>query len=145
MTRLSLLLVLPLTLLFTGCATSDPERPAQSISFRGEALPSRWEGQWKSAKHRGMNGRLRCFLTKIDNRHYRAQFRANWLAFTSSYAVVLETGRAGDGLRLNGTHQLRGIGGGLYHYEGKVTKSRFTASYDSNYDTGTFVMTPALN
>jgi hypothetical protein len=96
-------------------------------------------------KHHGMHGRLHCLLTKIDDRHCRAQFRANWLAFTSSYTVVLKTSPADDGVRLHGTHQLRGIGGGRYRYDGKVTRSRFTASYDSSYDKGTFVMTPALN
>ena len=143
MMRICSFLAMSVALLFAGCATPRPEADGRATTVGPDAIPAHWEGEWRSGKHRGMHGGLRCFFTKIDDSHYRARFRANWLAFASSYTVVLETRRVGDGLRLQGTQRLRGIGGGLYHYEGNVTRSRFTATYSSGYDTGTFVMTPA--
>jgi len=134
--------LLPVVLALAGCETTR-DQSQQNAAGRSGIFPSRWDGEWRSAKHHGMHGRLRCLLTKVDDRHYRAQFHANWLVFTSSYTVVLETNRTDNVLHLRGKHELRGFGGATYRYEGTVTGSRFTANYDSSYDRGTFVMAPA--
>lgn len=134
-------LVPALALLVAGCASVDSRnmsRPQAATEF-----PSHWDGHWTSARHHGMGGRLQCVLTKVDARHQSAHFRAHWGLFSSGYTALLDARRVGNGLRLNGTHRLTGMGGGLYHYQGRVTHSHFTATYDSSYDNGTFDMVPA--
>jgi hypothetical protein len=130
-----------LVLMFAGCAGFESRDAAHSHT--ASEFPAHWDGHWKSAKHHGMGGHLRCVLTKIDARHERAQFHAQWGIFSSGYTAVLNSRRVGKELRLNGTHRLTGMGGGLYHYEGRVSPTRFTATYDSSYDNGTFDMSPA--
>jgi hypothetical protein len=85
-----------------------------------------------------MGGRLRCVLTRVDARHHRAWFRANWLTFATDYAVTLETRPLPGGLQLRGAQVLHGFGGGLYRYEGTIADDRFTATYNSRYDHGRF-------
>ena len=141
---MKLLLLLPL--LFLGCAgfERDWDEAAAETGRSGARtpFPRRWEGQWISQKHQGAGGRLRCILTPFDERQYRAQFRANWLVFTSGHDVLLETRRANNTLHLQGSHRIRGFGGGLYKYKGVVRPDRFTATYDSAYDAGVFTMRP---
>ena len=136
------LLLLPL--LFTSCSNFDSEwRQNREAGGGRSAFPQRWEGEWKSQKHAGAGGALRCLLTKVDERQYRARFRASWLVFTSDQNVLLQTRRTGAALHLQGAHQISGFGGGLYRYRGKVNQSRFDATYDASYDSGIFTMRPA--
>jgi len=132
-----------LTLSLTACSSFERDWRQAGTSGSKAAVPERWEGRWTSAKHRGAGGRLRCVLQEADARQYRAQFRANWLLFTAGYTVPLNAERRGDELRLNGAQHIGGIGGGVYRYEGRVTRERFHASYHSSYDHGTFEMVPA--
>jgi hypothetical protein len=133
-------LCLLFALLFAGCSSFEREWKRAATAPRGDVFAGRWEGQWKSEKHRGAGGRLRCILTKADERQYRAQFHAHWLMFASGYTALLDGERRGSELRLSGTHRLTGIGGGLYRYQGRVTPRAFTATYRSSYDDGRFQM-----
>lgn len=105
----------------------------------------RWEGRWTSNRHRTRDGyaggRLRCIFRKVDDRHYEARFKANWMIFASSYRTVLDAERRGGVLQLVGEHRLASVfGGGVYKYSGRVTPERFSARYDAAYDSGTFEM-----
>ena len=48
------------------------------------------------------------------------------------------TERMGNRLQFKGQHDLGPLFGGIYRYRGEVTPSRFSATYDSRYDTGVF-------
>jgi len=131
-------LIIALFLLFAGCSSFEKEwRHATGTASRG-GVAKKWEGHWTSEKHHGMGGRLRCVLTRTDERHHRAWFRANWLTFASDYVVLLETRPTPHGLQLRGQHILHGFGGGLYRYEGSILKDQFRANYISEYDRGRF-------
>lgn len=137
-------------LALSGCASFErdwkkAERQPEIRSFaKSDAFTGRWDGRWTSAKHRTSKGfaggRLRCLLTKANDRQYEARFKANWMIFTSSYKTLLSVERRGQELRLNGEHKLTQLFGGVYRYAGKVTPSHFSATYDSAYDSGTFEM-----
>ena len=127
----------------SGCSSferewkTERERGAERDPFTG-----RWEGRWTSAKHRTSTGpaggRLRCILSKTDDRHYLARFKANWMIFASGYTVVFVTERHGQTLDLRGEHDLGPVFGGIYRYTGRITPAEFRATYDSSYDRGTF-------
>lgn len=137
-------------LVLSGCASFErdwkaAERRPEMRSFAGsDAFTGRWDGRWTSAKHRTKSGyaggRLRCLLTKVDDRRYEARFKANWMVFTSSYTTMFQVERRGGVLHLAGEHKLSPIFGGVYKYTGHVTTERFTATYDSSYDSGKFEM-----
>ena len=131
-----------LVLSLTAC--SSFEHDWRRTSTAGDNFAGKWDGRWTSAKHRGAGGRLRCILTKVDARQYQARFKANWLAFTSTYAVTLQAEQRGGRLIFRGSHDLGALFGGEYRYEGEATAQRFTARYDSSYDRGTFEMSRAL-
>lgn len=58
--------------------------------------------------------------------------------FSASYAVEHRVAATKDGFTFSGDQILSGIGGGLYHYEGKGTSSEFCATYRSRFDRGVF-------
>ncbi|MEA3209552.1 MAG: hypothetical protein QOE70_2609 [Chthoniobacter sp.] len=114
--------------------------PSQADPFGGA-----WDGAWTSAEHRTSSGephggRLRCLFTRLDEHHYRARFKANWLIFSSGYATTFAAARHGNQLQFHGEHDLGSIFGGIYRYEGRATAEQFTASYASSYDRGRFEM-----
>ena len=138
---LSLLAVL----LLSGCASYERTWKAAATTTRyRDQFSGAWEGTWKSEKHRNAGGRLRCVLNRIDERHYHAHFKANWMAFSSTYKVVLDAEPRGRQLRFSGAHQLPKVFGGVYRYEGTATPRRFNATYHSSYDHGRFQMTRQL-
>src|SRR5436309_1858990 len=98
--RLIHLVAVGWALFFGACASFDREwkgaahGPAAK-TVEKDPFSGAWDGQWTSEKHRlrsGLpaGGRLRCIFTRLDNAHYRAQFRANWLIFATGYAVTFE-------------------------------------------------------
>jgi hypothetical protein len=138
-------------LALAGCASFEREwkaaerQPGKRSFAQSDDFTGPWDGHWTSAKHRTKSGgfaggRLRCLLTRIDDRHYTARFKANWMIFTSSYRTVFEVERSGRALQLAGEHKLSAMFGGVYKYTGRVTPEHFTASYDSTYDHGKFEM-----
>lgn len=144
-------LALVATFAFSGCSSFDRDwkaaerQPALKSFSQADAFTGRWDGRWTSGKHQTstgfMGGRLRCILTKLDDRRYEARFKANWLAFASGYTTIFNVERRPGELRLQGEHRMSAIFGGLYRYEGRVTPDHFSARYDSSYDHGTFELT----
>lgn len=130
--------------IFLPACTSGFERrwkaPTPALGTR-DPFSGRWEGTWRSEKHRGAGGRLRCVFTRLDARRYDAHFKANWMLFASSYRTIFETDQRGGKLLLGGRHDLGALFGGVYTYRGEATPTRFEAGYDSSYDRGTFSMT----
>ena len=120
---------------------------------------SRWEGRWESAQHKvrggaAEGGRLRAILTKTplapgsylppgpptqSGAPLRADFRANWKSFASSYTMTL-TPVPGSRTDFRGTHELPAIFGGTYRYTARIRDDQFTAHYDSSYDRGIFTL-----
>lgn len=136
-------LALVALLALSGCASFEREWKAEREARPArDAFAGRWDGRWTSAKHRTSSGfaggRLRCILSRMDDRHYEAKFKANWMIFASGYTVVFETERHGPALQIRGEHDLGPIFGGIYRYTGRVTPARFSATYDSSYDRGAF-------
>lgn len=133
--------LLPLFLLLGGCSTKF-ERDWQRAAARPERDPfaGRWEGEWRSAKHRNADGRLRCLLTPIAPQRYHARFKAEWMIFKSTYSTVFAAQRKGNEITFRGAENLGPLFGGVYTFTGKATPERFSATYDSSYDTGTFEM-----
>lgn len=137
-------------LAFSGCASFERDwkkaelRPALRNFAKTDVFTGRWDGHWTSAKHKTRTGpaggRLRCLLTKLDERRYEARFKANWMVFTSSYTTIFQVEPRRGELGLKGEHTMSAMFGGTYRYEGRVTPRLFSASYDSSYDRGTFEM-----
>lgn len=74
------------------------------------------------------------------NDRYRAEFKAHWLAFSSTYSVVFQaTSRKGE-VHFQGEHDLGRLYGGTYSFFGHADAKVFRASYDSSYDRGVFEM-----
>ncbi len=148
--RISHLAIALSALVLSGCASFERDwkaaerRPETRSVEKSDAFTGRWDGRWTSAKHRTSDGysggRLRCILTKIDDHHYEARFKANWMIFASGYTTVFDVERHGRELHLEGQHALMPLFGGVYRYKGRVTPERFMATYDSAYDHGTFEM-----
>ncbi len=140
---LSLLALAVLAVSLPACTSRFERRwsapSAQAASH--DAFSGRWEGAWRSAKHRGAGGRLRCVFTRIAAGRYEAYFKANWLLFSSSYEAVFQTEQRSGMLRFRGRHDLPVLFGGTYSYVGEVTAAHFSAKYDSSHDRGTFAMT----
>jgi hypothetical protein len=137
----SLVALLCVGLLLTGCAgrfdrawreagTRSPESP----------LAGRWDGKWRSEKHKGSGGRLRGVMIPQGKDAYRAEFKANWLVFSSTYTVNFQTETRRGEVHFQGEHDLGPLFGGVYNFIGRATPDRFHASYDSSYDRGIFEM-----
>jgi hypothetical protein len=116
-------------------ATAAPGKARATDPFSGH-----YTGTWRSdvTKH---HGRLLCDFTKMDPKHYRADFKAYWGAFNGSYSVVMETQRAGRELRFSGRQDLGKLYGGVFKYEGKAGGGRMNSSYSSTRDHGAFELT----
>lgn len=137
-------------LAFGGCASFDrawkdaASSPAVMAGGKERQFSGRWDGKWTSEKHRlptgPAGGRLRCLFTRLDDAHYRAKFRANWLCFATGYEVTFETKRQGGALAFHGEQDLGAIFGGVYRYDGLVTAEHFSAGFASTYDYGRFEM-----
>ena len=110
---------------------------------RQPVLPTRWQGRWHSDRHNS-GGRLRAVVQPLTDGQAEIFFEAGWHGFTTAYPVSLSARRKGNAYQLSGEHDLKScVGGGVYSYTGSLQADQFSASYDSKYDTGTFLLTPA--
>jgi hypothetical protein len=134
------ILLCAVAVFLAGCAGFDQRWAAAPAPSARDPFVGRWDGRWTSEKRPGEGGRLRCVFTQLDARHYVADFHANWKIFASEYAATFDTVRHGRQLDFEGTHTLPAIFGGVYHFAGRVTPTKFTTNYDSSYDRGTFTM-----
>lgn len=141
-----------------ACSSFDAKWQAAGNAAPGSGA-SRWDGRWESAGHKARGGapeggRLRAVLTETHvapGSHLppgppagrggplRADFRANWKAFASSYTMTLAP-VPGSRTDFRGTHDLPAIFGGTYRYTARIRGDQFTARYDSSYDRGTFTL-----
>jgi len=136
------LLSVSLTLLTGGCSSFNHDwKQAGTTAVSTNQIEGRWEGYWLSAKN-GHTGKLRCLASKIDDRQIRARFKATyWKLFRIGYEVTLNTEPQPEStVRIQGENDLGWWGGGVYHYEGAITPTNFSATYRSKYDHGTFEM-----
>lgn len=154
MNRFARATVLAALVVCAGCSSFDAKWRAADGGANTH-YATRWDGRWTSEHHRSLtgrpaSGRLRCVLEPVDERRTRALFHANWLMFSSNYAVVLAAKtppylqKRGRPVELSGTHELPKMFGGVYRYDARISGNRFTARYTSSYDRGTFEMTRQL-
>ena len=139
--RTGILLSTIVGMAFTGCTGGFEKnwRGAASHVSR-DPYEGRWEGKWRSQKHRNGEGRLRCILTSEGPNRYQAKFKADWMIFSSTYTTPLDVVRGRRKITFRGRKDLGALYGGVYTFEGRATPGQFTAAYDSSYDTGTFEM-----
>lgn len=127
--------------LLASCVSPKFER-AWKGAAQGGGAGQRWEGRWQSERSTH-GGRLRAVLREPVNGKMEAFFEAGWHGFTTAYPVELVAVRRRKKYELTGEHRLRScIGGGTYHYSGTMEPGRFFTNYTSDYDTGSFSLTP---
>jgi hypothetical protein len=132
--------LLILGVFLAGCASWPPPLIKGTAGGKPDRFEGDWEGRWESSRRSNSGDRLQCRLQKMEDGHYRADFRAFWHGLNGAYPVDLTTTEEGGCLYFEGTKKLPKIQGGLYRYEGVVTNEEFRAWYNSKYDTGEFRM-----
>ncbi|HMC65691.1 MAG TPA: hypothetical protein VKI65_12195 [Gemmataceae bacterium] len=117
-------------------AVVSVSRPAAA-----EDLSGCWRGCWESCCT-GHHGPLKATFCKLDDTHYRVDFRGRfWVVVPFRYSVVLTvTGREGDKVLLAGDSYLGRLLG-TFHYEAEATDCEFKATYTSCRDRGEFALT----
>jgi len=110
-----------------------------------------WQGTWRSEVN-GHHGDLRCIVSLVGRDgsaegsdphragqtarfHYHATFMKS---LSATYDVTHQVFRTKDGFTFSGDQELSGMGGGLYHYEGRGTPEHFSATFRSAADHGVF-------
>ena len=133
--------ILLFALALSGCSTFNREwKAAARTPLPLTDIQGRWDGTWLSDVN-GHTGRLRCLLSKAEDRHFQARFKATyWKILRYSYTADLLFEPADGSFKLSGDTDLGWWAGGLYHYEGSVSSTNFFATYKNKYDHGTFRM-----
>jgi len=129
-------------LMSTGCSSFSRDwKATAATSPPANDIVGSWEGSWRSDVN-GHNGRLRCMVTKVSDRQYRARYHAKYRKILSfSYVVPLSVATAGGAYEFQGQADLGWYAGGLYEYEGRATPTNFYSIYRSKHDHGAFQMT----
>jgi len=85
---------LTLAMAATGCSTFNRDwNQASATPALANGIDGRWEGSWLSDRN-GHHGRLRCLVSRLDDRSYRARFKATyWKFFRFGYGVNLQVTR----------------------------------------------------
>jgi hypothetical protein len=108
-------------------------------TLRAEDLSGSWSGYWTSDST-GHRGPLRCYLTKLDNGQYRADFSGRFFKILPfRYSVNLDVIQEGETVTLAGDQQL-GRRLGTFHYDAEANSQEFVAHYSSCKDHGRFVL-----
>ena len=123
----------------TGCSTFNNEwKKAATVPPHTGDIIGRWEGSWLSDKN-GHHGKLRCLVTRIDERHYRARYKATWWkVFRFGYIVTMRVEKPDTVFKFEGEANLGWLAGGVYRYDGQATSTNFFSTYKSKYDHGAF-------
>ncbi|MFP4052262.1 MAG: hypothetical protein ACLFV7_00175 [Phycisphaerae bacterium] len=130
-----------------GCGEADPlagEGPAATTQQAAvDPLIGRWEGQWNSDGIHG-SGKLLSAIRKTGQGEYLATFVAKFggglFTHRSRDVVLTVTSRQDGRWEFKGQKDLGMLNGGMYTYTGSVDQDRFTAKYESSFDTGEFRM-----
>ena len=132
--------LLLIILLQPGCLTYHTSWKKKQASPAPDPIEGRWKGTWLS-DHNGHKGKLRAVATHLEDDQYRFQFGATFMLFlAASYDVQFTITEENGKYTLTGEQKLPGYMGGLYNYEGKIEDGKFTSSYRSKLDHGTFHM-----
>ena len=136
-------LLLGLACHLSGCSSFNREWRAASKSLNTpDDIVGRWEGTWTSTST-GHQERLRCLITKQNERGYTARFHAKYRHVLSfGYTVPLKVRKVEREFQFEGEADLGKLAGGVYAYKGAATPTNYFSTYDSKYDHGTFRMTP---
>ena len=132
--------LLVLALAGSACTTSFERKWREPGPTAASGFSGKWEGEWISEKHRNAKGRLRCLLQEEAPNRFHAQFKADWMIFSSGYSTRFTAVRKGKAIEFFGSENLGPLFGGIYRFKGRATERKFVASYDSSYDTGVFEM-----
>jgi len=126
----------------SGCSSFNRDwRHAANHPSPEADITGRWEGRWQSEANQHQ-GKLRCLLTKSGPEQYLARFRATYLGILHFESDVTLLTHSMDGLwQARGTKDLGNMAGGVFDYEGRITPTRFDATYKSREDHGIFEMT----
>jgi hypothetical protein len=104
------------------------------------SIEGRWLGQWASEKTRHC-GELKCLLCSVRPDQLDAKFLATFRGiFRVGYGVCLGSEETHEGFRLKGESDLGTLAGGVYLYEGEVTRDEFKCHYRSEEDHGVFTL-----
>jgi hypothetical protein len=138
------LLLAGFSIFTSGCSSFNRDwEKAETLSFQ-TGLAGRWEGTWSSDQN-GHSGALRCLIEPINQESYRARFDSTYKQVLHFKSTVLLNGRmTNDVFRFQGEAKLPWWAGGIYNYDGGVTKNNFFSTYKNKYDHGTFQMTRPL-
>lgn len=131
-----------LLLAATGCSSFDNEWKAASAVPAAEGdISGRWEGNWRSGQS-GNGGGLRCVVSRIDRKTFRAHFDATYAsALHFDYVVNLTGATADDGYTyFEGEANLGVFAGGKYQYNGRADDDEFYSTYRSESDRGQFTL-----
>src|SRR5258706_10615960 len=127
-------------LALSGCSTFNRDWKRLANAPRSTALEGRWDGSWKSDAS-GHQNRLRCIITKRNERTYLARFHANFAKIlTFGYPVPLQVQEKNQHYKFAGEPNLGWYAGGRYTYEGSATGTNFSSTYRSKSDHGSFQM-----
>ena len=84
---------------------------------------------------------MRALITSEGPDRYRARYRATYgCCFRFEYAVPITAVQEGDVLRFEGSADLGWLAGGRYQYKGEAELRKFTSTYRSKSDHGSFHM-----
>ncbi len=149
LTRMMKIAALAAVLLLSNCSTGFNRgwrlTLAEGRTASGPDITGAWQGTWRSEVN-GHSGELRCMVSRqfaatctFEEDSYRFHYHANFMKlFSATYAVKHQVRRTKSGFTFSGDQAIPGVGGGLYHYEGKVTPEDFRATYRCKSDHGVF-------
>ena len=144
-------------LMLTSCSAGFNREWRQALADgRGSErheLTGAWQGTWRSEVN-GHHGELRCIVSLVGKDGYpegsdahscyigqttRFHYHATFMkSLSATYDVTHQVFRTKDGFTFSGDQKLSGIGGGFYHYEGRGTPARFSATFRRASDHGVF-------
>lgn len=113
---------------------------ASFTSATAADLTGEWSGTWQSCQT-GHKGVLKGTFCRIDDQHYRVDFRGRFFkVMPFRYSVTLTIVEEGDTVRLAGESYLGRLVG-TFTYDANATDTDFTANYSSCKDNGIFQLT----
>lgn len=123
-------------------ACSGYQKDFRKAQVPAEGVTGPWKGSWSSEVN-GHHGPLWCLVSRDDEKpdQWVFRYRAGWglLAF-GDYRHEVTAVKDGEKLPLDDSMELPG-GFGTYEIDGALTPENFRATYRSEKDHGTLVLT----